>query len=61
MSQTAIFSVGIGVFALTVWGSVMAGGIWLGRIAEPDDARSPQRPATGERDPDDISGAPDLN
>ena len=61
MSQTVIFSVGIVVFALTIWGSVMAGGIWLGRFAESDDARSPQRPVTGERDPDEIIGAPDLN
>ena len=61
MSQTVIFSVGIVVFALTVWGSVMAGGIWLGQFAESDDARSPQGPMAGERDPDEGSGAPDPN
>ena len=29
MSQTVIFSVGFAVFALTVWGAIMAGGITI--------------------------------
>lgn len=37
MSQNVIFAVGIVVFALTVWGSVMAGGYWLGELAESDE------------------------
>ncbi len=44
MSETVIFSVGIAVFALTIWGAVMAGGIWLGRVAESQDERSASRP-----------------
>jgi hypothetical protein len=34
MSETVIFSFGIFVFMLTIWGAVVSGGIWLGRIAE---------------------------
>lgn len=45
MSQTVIFSVGIVVFAITIWGAVMAGGIWLGQIAESDDERSSGKPS----------------
>ncbi len=37
MSDTVIFSVGIVVFALTVWGTVMAGGYWLGEVARFED------------------------
>ncbi len=59
MSQTVIFIVGIVVFALTVWGSIMAGGIWLGQLAESEDARSTQKPVTAEREPDDLRDAPD--
>lgn len=58
MSQTVIFSVGIVVFALTVWGAVMAGGIWLGQIADSDDERSGQRPTFTERGPNEVGGAP---
>ena len=58
MSQTVIFSVGIFVFALTIWGAVMAGGIWLGQIAEADDERSGPRAIFTERGPNDVGGAP---
>ncbi len=61
MSQTVIFSVGIGVFALTVWGVVMAGGIWLGQLAESDAPRSPQKPVVADREPDDMHGAPEQS
>lgn len=37
MSQEAIFVVGILVFAVTVWGTVMAGGYWMGEIADAED------------------------
>ena len=37
MSQTVIFSVGFAVFALTVWGAIMAGGIWFAQLAQYDD------------------------
>ncbi len=40
MSQAVIFSVGVVVFALTVWGVVMAGGYWLGEFRESEDGRS---------------------
>ena len=48
MSQTVIFSVGIVVFALTIWGAVMAGGIWLGQV---DDANH-------QRGSDESDGEP---
>ena len=58
MSQTVIFSVGIVVFALTVWGAVMAGGIWLGQLAEPEDTRVPETPVTDDRDPNSPPHSP---
>jgi len=58
MSQTVIFSVGIVVFALTIWGAVMAGGIWLGELAEPDDRGSGTGSGFTERDSDEIDGPP---
>ena len=61
MSQTAIFSVGIVVFALTVCGAVMAGGLWFGQLAESEDERSPRRPVIIDRDPDEAGGAPIPN
>lgn len=60
MSQTVIFIVGICVFALVVWGAVMAGGIWFGQLAEPDDVRSPQRPLSPQPKLDGVPGVPDL-
>lgn len=30
MSQTVIFSVGVVIYAITVVGAIMSGGIWLG-------------------------------
>ena len=43
MSETVLFAVGSAVFALTVWGSVMAGGLWFERIqeTESDEATDP--------------------
>ncbi len=61
MSQTVVFSVGIGVFALTIWGAVMAGGIWLGQLAESENDRSPQRTLPPERAPEDVRGALDRS
>jgi hypothetical protein len=40
MSETVIFSFGIFVFMLTIWGAVVSGGIWLGRIAESEEESS---------------------
>ena len=37
MSQAVIFTVGIVVFAVTVWGTVMAGGYWMSELAEAED------------------------
>ena len=58
MSQTVIFSVGFVVFALTVWGAIMAGGIWFGRLAEADGNRSDVGPTFTERGPGEIGDAP---
>ena len=44
MSQTALFVVGLLVFALTIWGVVMAGGIWLGHVIDDDDNETPTGP-----------------
>jgi hypothetical protein len=58
MSQTVIFSVGIVIFALTIWGAVMAGSVWMGQLADPDDPPSgPNTGVTGRR-VDDVDGAP---
>ena len=59
MSQTVIFSVGIVVFALTIWGVVMAGGIWLGQLVESEEGRSLQPTGIAEADPDAPRGEPD--
>ena len=42
MNHIALFCAGIGVFAMTVYGAVMAGGLALARIAENDDLRDAQ-------------------
>ena len=52
MSQTVIFSVGIVVFALTVWGAVMAGGLWFGEIARSDDDQAEADPGTAPAPPE---------
>jgi len=62
MSELAIFIVGSIIFAITVYGSVMGGGIALGRLADhevedvPDEGRpegNPVAPArSGHRGPD---------
>jgi hypothetical protein len=42
VSQTAIFAVGIAMFALTIWGAVMAGSLWLAQVAEAENVRLPR-------------------
>lgn len=59
MSQSVIFIVGIVVFAITVWGSVMAGGIWLGQLAESEDAGTTQKLVTAKPEADALRDAPD--
>ena len=55
MSQTVIFSVGFAVFALTVWGAIMAGGIWFAQLAQyDDDDREAPGLAFTERAPGDV-------
>jgi hypothetical protein len=49
MSDTVLFAVGAAVFALTVWGSVMAGGLWFARIQE-EEADGPDRAPPGPAD-----------
>jgi hypothetical protein len=47
MSEAGLFIIGAIVFAVTVYGSVMAGGIALSRQAEADDRSPvPEQPAT---------------
>lgn len=58
MNQTVIFSVGIVVFALTIWGAVMAGSVWLGKIAEAEDERTGLMSRFNTRDSDEIDGTP---
>lgn len=58
MSQTVIFSVGIVVFAITVWGGVLAGGLWFGQLADSQDARSGPGSIVNERCSDDVGGTP---
>ncbi|MEO8696209.1 MAG: hypothetical protein ABI658_22020 [Acidimicrobiales bacterium] len=58
MSQTVIFSVGFLVFALTVWGAIMAGGIWMGQLAASEDERSVPRSGFTERGSDEVDGTP---
>ncbi len=51
MSLTGIFIVGIAVFALTVWGTVMIGGYWLTEVTESHEDRPDPgsgSPSTGE-------------
>jgi hypothetical protein len=58
MSQTVIFSVGIVVFALTIWGAVMAGGLWVGQLAEPEDGRSGPTSDFTERGSGEVDDTP---
>lgn len=46
MSETLLFSIGAIVFAITVWGAVMAGGIWLTQLQE-EQGDPTGAPATG--------------
>lgn len=39
MNETAIFIVGSVIFAITIYGTVMAGGIALNQVATKEDAR----------------------
>ena len=39
MNETVIFIVGIVIFAITIYGTVMAGGIALTQVAAKEDAK----------------------
>jgi hypothetical protein len=56
MSQTVIFSVGIVVFALTIWGVVMTGGIWFDRLAALENNPPLRKPASEATDPEAVGG-----
>jgi hypothetical protein len=56
MSETVIFSFGIFVFMLTIWGAVVSGGIWLGRIAESDEEPSQLGPFVTDGLLNDVDG-----
>ena len=43
MSELAIFIIGSVIFAITVYGSVIGGGIRLGRLADSDADEPPVR------------------
>lgn len=43
MSEIAIFIIGSVIFAITVYGSVIGGGIRLGRLADADADEPPVR------------------
>ncbi len=47
MNQSVIFSVGVFVFMLAVWGTVMVGGLWMERFADEADRRDLQRRTMG--------------
>lgn len=51
MSDIVIFSVGVVVFAITVWGSVMIGGSWLGQQVD-----GPERTGSEPATPPDMDG-----
>jgi hypothetical protein len=46
MSETVIFSIGAVIFAMTVWGVVMAGGMWFGQLKEAEEAREAEKGRT---------------
>ena len=48
MSEIAIFIIGSVIFAITVYGSVIGGGIRLGRLADADADEPPVRVPDGE-------------
>ena len=52
MSQVVIFSVGIVVFAVTVWGTVMAGGYWMSELAASEDDQADVSPGSPPPSPD---------
>lgn len=57
MSETMIFSIGVVIYAITVVGAIMSGGIWLqGRAneqADPAIRRERQRQIRENEPPDD--------
>ena len=61
--MTLIFSVGIVVFALTIWGAIMAGSMWLGQVAESQNERSASRAMFTEpkAGPNEASGGPETS
>ncbi len=56
MSQSVIFSVGVFVFMLVVWGTVMVGGFWMDRL-ESEAQRAQARPQPSG-DAAGVIGAP---
>ena len=55
MSETVIFSIGAVIFAMTVWGAVMAGGMWFGQLQEAEEAQEAAKEGT-RFDPDQVEG-----
>ena len=57
MSQTVIFSVGVVIYAITVVGAIMSGGIWLGgrasEEASPEIRRERRRQIEENEPPSD--------
>ncbi|HUW04353.1 MAG TPA: hypothetical protein VMW08_18530 [Acidimicrobiales bacterium] len=51
MSETVLFGIGSAVFAVTVWGSVMAGGLWFRQLqdaeAQAAESHEPDEPGAG--------------
>ena len=54
MSQAVIFTVGIVVFAVTVWGTVMAGGYWMSELAEAEDDQADAAPSSPPSSSPDV-------
>ncbi len=53
MSETVIFSIGAVIFAMTVWGAVMTGGMWFGQLRAAEEAREAAKGRTLEPPQDD--------
>lgn len=52
MNEPAIFIVGIIIFAITIYGTVMAGGMALTKVVlDQQPPRPPRQPAPAERPP----------
>ena len=55
MSETVIFSIGAVIFAMTVWGAVMTGGMWFGQLREAEEAREAEKGRARFEPPQDDS------